>query len=249
MIQIYGLIGYPLSHSFSAQFFKKKFTLEKIEDCVYQNFEISSIKDFPTLLKNTAHLKGLNVTIPYKEQIIPYLDELSDEAKAIGAVNTIKILHNNGKPHLIGHNTDCYGFKESLKPLLRNYHQKALILGTGGAAKAVEYVLKQIGLEVIYVSRTPKDNNTLAYEDLTGDVFSKFKVIVNSSPLGMYPNIEDAPAIPYHSLNSENLLYDLVYNPLETKFLSLGKSQGALTQNGLAMLHYQAEKAWEIWNQ
>lgn len=247
-MRVFGLIGYPLSHSFSVKYFAEKFSKENISNCVYQNFEIPSIDDFPLIISDNPDLWGLNVTIPYKEKVIPFLDELSLEAQNIGAVNTIQIIRNQGKVKLIGHNTDCYGFHQSLKPLLQANHHKALILGTGGAAKAVEYVLKNLGLEVLYVSRNPEKNNELNYSDLEGDVFKKFKVIVNSTPLGMYPNVDDCPDIPYELLEKDNLLYDLIYNPAETKFMLQGAKKGAAVQNGLAMLQLQAEKAWEIWN-
>ena len=247
-MRVFGLIGYPLSHSFSVKYFAEKFNKENITNCVYQNFEIPTIDDFPQIISNNPNLFGLNVTIPYKEKVIPFLDELSLEAKNIGAVNTIQIIRNNGKIKLVGHNTDCYGFHQSLKPLLQANHHKALILGTGGAAKAVEYVLKNLGLEVLYVSRNPEKNNELNYADLEGDVFKKFKVIVNSTPLGMYPNINDCPDLPYELIEKDNLLYDLIYNPAETKFMQEGAKKGAAVQNGLSMLQLQAEKAWEIWN-
>ncbi len=247
-MRVFGLIGYPLSHSFSVKYFAEKFNKENITNCVYQNFEIPTIDDFPQIISNNPNLFGLNVTIPYKEKVIPFLDELSLEAKNIGAVNTIQIIRNNGKIKLVGHNTDCYGFHQSLKPLLQANHHKALILGTGGAAKAVEYVLKNLGLEVLYVSRNPEKNNELNYADLEGDVFKKFKVIVNSTPLGMYPNINDCPDLPYELIEKDNLLYDLIYNPAETKFMKEGAKKGAAVQNGLSMLQLQAEKAWEIWN-
>ncbi|MEY5042760.1 MAG: shikimate dehydrogenase [Bacteroidota bacterium] len=247
-MRVFGLIGYPLSHSFSVKYFAEKFNKENITNCVYQNFEIPTIDDFPQIISNNPNLFGLNVTIPYKEKVIPFLDELSLEAKIIGAVNTIQIIRNNGKIKLVGHNTDCYGFHQSLKPLLQANHHKALILGTGGAAKAVEYVLKNLGLEVLYVSRNPENNTELNYADLEGDVFKKFKVIVNSTPLGMYPNINDCPDLPYELIEKDNLLYDLIYNPAETKFMREGAKKGAAVQNGLSMLQLQAEKAWEIWN-
>ena len=243
-----GLIGYPLGHSFSAGYFAEKFKKERIDGYSYENFPIENIELFPSLIEENPDLIGLNVTIPYKEKVIPFLNELTDEAKSIGAVNTIKIIRKEGeKPYLIGHNTDCFGFQESLKPLLKGYHHKALILGTGGAAKAVEYVLKNIGLEVRYVSRNPEDENVYRYEDLEGEVFNIFKVIVNSTPLGMHPKVDQCPPLPYELLNQENLLYDLVYNPAETLFMKKGKEQGALTQNGLPMLQLQAEGAWKFW--
>ena len=246
-MKTYGLIGYPLSHSFSAGYFKKKFEKENITDSEYKNFEIPSIDLLPEIIKNNPDLIGLNVTIPYKEQVIPFLDELDEAAKEIGAVNTIKIFRNGDKIILKGYNTDVYGFKETLKPLLKNNHQRALILGTGGAAKAVEYVLKNIGLSVLYISRKPENDNERGYNELNEIAIKNFPVIVNSSPIGMYPNVDACPDIPYEFITSNNLLYDLIYNPAETLFLKKGKEKGALIQNGLPMLELQAEKAYEIW--
>lgn len=243
-----GLIGFPLTHSFSAKYFAEKFEKESISGFTYENFEIPQIQDFPAVIKNNPNLVGLNVTIPYKEQIIPFLDELDEEAKEIGAVNTIKITRVDGKVHLKGYNTDIYGFRETLKPLLKMNHYKALILGTGGAAKAVEYVLKKIGLSVFYVSRSPKSDKEKSYEELNEFAVSDYPVIVNSTPLGMHPNVDACPPIPYEYLTEDNLLYDLIYNPAETMFMKKGAEKGANTQNGLGMLKLQAEKAWEIWN-
>lgn len=244
-MQTYGLIGYPLSHSFSAGYFKAKFEKEDIDDCEYKNFEISSIDLLTQTIVNHPFLCGFNVTIPYKEQIIPFLTSMDTAAKEIGAVNTVKVIRKQGKIGLHGFNTDAFGFKETLKPLLASHHNKALILGTGGAAKAVEYVLKNLGLDVLYVSRTPI-NNEVAYSDLNKTAMQNFPLIVNSTPLGMYPKTEVCPEIPYEFLDATNLLYDLIYNPEETLFLKKGREKGALTQNGLGMLKLQAEKAWEI---
>ncbi len=243
-----GLIGYPLTHSFSARYFADKFEREGIIGFSYGNFEIPKIEDFPEILKNNPDVIGFNVTIPYKEQIIPYLDELDEEAQEIGAVNTIKVLRTESGIKLKGYNTDIYGFRETLKPLLKMHHYKALILGTGGAAKAVEYVLRKIGLSVLYISRNPKSESERSYEDLNQFAVQDFPVIVNSTPIGMHPQIDDCPSIPYEHLNSNNLLYDLIYNPDQTLFMKKGAEQGAITQNGLGMLKLQAEKAWEIWN-
>ncbi len=243
-----GLIGYPLTHSFSAKYFSEKFQKEEIEGYTYENFEISDIKDFPGVIKNNPDLLGLNVTIPYKEQIIPFLDELDEEAKEIGAVNTIKVIKTENGIKLKGYNTDIYGFRETLKPLLKTHHYKALILGTGGAAKAVEYVLNKIGLDVLYISRNPESDKERSYEELNKFALQDFPVIVNSTPLGMHPEIHNCPSIPYQHLTSSNLLYDLIYNPSQTLFMKKGEEQGAITQNGLGMLKLQAEKAWEIWN-
>lgn len=245
---ILGLIGYPLTHSFSAKYFAEKFEKENIDGYNYQNFEIPSIEEFSDVIKNNPDIVGLNVTIPYKEQIIPFLDELDDEAKEIGAVNTIKVIRENGTVKLKGYNTDIYGFKETLKPLLKQNHYKALILGTGGAAKAVEYVLKNIGLEVLYISRSPKNENERAYSDLNEFAIQDFPVVINSSPVGMYPNVDKCPDLPYEYVTEKNLFYDLIYNPEETLFMKKGAEKGANTQNGLGMLKLQAEKAWQIWN-
>lgn len=243
-----GLIGYPLTHSFSAKYFAEKFKNEGISGYTYENFEIPRIEDFPNVIKNNPEILGLNVTIPYKEQIIPFLDELDDEAKEIGAVNTIKVIRSvDGSVKLKGYNTDIYGFRETLKPLLKMNHYKALILGTGGAAKAVEYVLKKIGLSVLYVSRNPESENERSYKELNEFAVKDFPVIVNSTPLGMHPKVDACPDIPYEFLTENNLLYDLIYNPAETLFMKKGAEKGAITQNGLGMLKLQAEKAWLIW--
>lgn len=243
-----GLLGYPLTHSFSAKYFGEKFKNENIEGFTYENFEIPTIEEFTDVIKNNPEIVGLNVTIPYKEQIIPFLDELDDEAREIGAVNTIKVIRTADGVKLKGYNTDIYGFKETLKPLLKMNHYKALILGTGGAAKAVEYVLKKIGLDVLYVSRNPESESEKSYDELNDVAVKNFPVIVNSTPLGMYPKVDVCPDIPYEHLSEDNLLYDLIYNPGETLFMKKGAEQGANTQNGLGMLKLQAEKAWEIWN-
>lgn len=243
-----GLIGYPLTHSFSAKYFAEKFQNEGIEGFTYENFEIPKIEDFPEVIKNNPEIVGLNVTIPYKEQIIPYLDELDEEAKEIGAVNTIKVIRTENGVKLKGYNTDIYGFRETLKPLLKMHHYKALILGTGGAAKAVEYVLKKIGLSVLYVSRNPESEKERSYDELNEFAVKDFPVIVNSTPLGMHPKVDACPALPYNHLSEDNLLYDLIYNPAETLFMKKGAEKGAIVQNGLGMLKLQAEKAWEIWN-
>ena len=243
-----GLIGYPLTHSFSVKYFAEKFDKEGIEGYSYENFEIPRIEDFPDVIKNNPEVVGLNVTIPFKEQIIPYLDELDEEAKEIGAVNTIKVIRTEDGVKLKGYNTDIYGFRETLKPLLKMHHYKALILGTGGAAKAVEYVLKKIGLSILYVSRNPKSDKERSYNDLNEFAVKDFPVIINSTPLGMHPKVDLCPALPYEHLSEDNLLYDLIYNPSETLFLRKGVEQGAIVKNGLGMLKLQAEKAWEIWN-
>ncbi len=239
----FGLIGYPLSHSFSKGYFAEKFQKENIVDCQYDVYPLEKIEDFLELYNNHNNLVGLNVTIPYKQAVIPFLDELNEEAKAIGAVNTIKFI--DGKK--IGYNSDCYGFEISLLPLLKPHHKSALILGTGGASKAVEFVLKKLGIAFQYVSRIKTENN-LSYKEINQEIINRSLFIVNCSPLGMYPNINEAPNIPYQFITDKHLLYDLVYNPEETLFLKEGKLRGAQTKNGLEMLYQQAEKSWQIWN-
>jgi shikimate dehydrogenase len=242
-MQQFGLIGYPLSHSFSKGYFSKKFQKENIVDCQYDVFPLERIEDFVELCEQHKNTVGLNVTIPYKEKIIPLLDELNKDAKEIGAVNTIKF--TNGKK--IGYNTDCFGFEMSLKPLLKEHHTSALILGTGGASKAVEYVLKKLGISFQYVSRT-KSEKAISYNDVNSFIIQHSTLIINSTPIGMYPNVDIAPNIPYDVITDQHLLYDLIYNPEETQFLTEGKIRGAQTKNGLEMLYLQAERSWEIWN-
>jgi shikimate dehydrogenase len=249
----YGLIGYPLSHSFSKKYFTEKFEKENITDSEYHLFSIEHLSQFPKLLATHPQLCGLNVTIPYKQSIIPFLDELDTTAKAVGAVNCIKVIAGKGNhlSTLIGYNTDVVGFKQSIKPFLEIQHERALILGTGGAAKAVAYVLKEIGIDCFFVSRTKKTGtteNVFLYEELNEHIINAFKLIVNTTPVGMYPNVNDAPQLPYQFIQPAHLLYDLVYNPTETEFLKKGKQQGASAINGLSMLHLQAEEAWRVWN-
>lgn len=240
----YGLIGYPLGHSFSQKFFTQKFEKEHIE-AQYLNFELEDLTTIKEVLKDKT-IKGLNVTIPYKKDIFAYLDEVSDEAKAIGAVNVIKLIRENNQLKLVGYNSDIFGFKESIRPLLKPFHQKALVLGTGGASNAIKVGLSQLGITTQSVSRTKQDD-TITYNEVTKEVLTEYNVIVNCTPLGTYPNIEGAPDIPYQHLSTQHLLYDLVYNPAETSFLRQGRVQGATTKNGLEMLYLQAIKAWEIW--
>ncbi len=243
-MQHYGLIGYPLSHSFSPVYFGAKFEKEQIT-ADYSTYPLSDINEFSDLLnKFNGCLKGLNVTIPYKQAIIPHLDQLSPAAQEIGAVNTIQFKNNQ----LIGHNTDVYGFEKSLLPLLKDHHQKALILGTGGASKAIIYVCNQLQIHYQLVSRIPKEN-VITYSDLTAEIIQDHSLIINTTPLGMHPNLDSSPAIPYKHLNDQHLLYDLVYNPSITQFMQKGIDQNAVVKNGLEMLHLQAEKAWQIWNE
>lgn len=243
----YGLIGYPLSHSFSQGFFNEKFIAENI-DAEYINFEIPNIKEFKSIVKNNPNLKGLNVTIPYKEQVIPYLDKLSENAKLIGAVNVIRFERNKGKLKLIGFNSDIIGFKQSIEPLLQAHHQKALILGTGGSAKAIYYGLEQLGISSTAVSRTPQ-KNVLTYSELNESILQEYQVIVNCTPVGMWPHTEECPNIPYQFLTEKHLLYDLLYNPNETLFMRKGKEQGATVKNGLEMLILQAFASWDFWQE
>jgi shikimate dehydrogenase len=244
----FGLIGFPLGHSFSKGYFTEKFKKENIIDCDYQNYPISQIDEFRQLIETNVELLGLNVTIPYKEQIIKYLDKLDPVAEKIGAVNTIKIERNSGEIQLIGYNTDYYGFEETLKPYLQPEHKKALILGTGGASKAVAYVLNSLNISYQYVSRKPVNKETLSYQEVNTELIKDFTVIINTSPLGMYPNADACPDLPYESINSNYILYDLIYNPEKTLFLQKGESKNAIIINGLPMLHFQADKAWKIWN-
>ena len=241
-MKIFGLIGRNIDYSFSRTYFSEKFKQHHL-DCMYQNFDLNSMEEFPYIF-DSQNIYGLNVTIPYKEDIIPYLDALDHEAESIGAVNTIKIKNNK----LIGFNTDHYGFKTSLIPHLNSTHKKALILGTGGASKAVVYALTSLGIETTFVSRSKKTKGILNYKDLTITDIEQHTLIVNCTPLGTYPNIEESPPIPYSGIKKKHLLYDLIYNPIETKFLSSGKKVNAKTLNGLKMLQLQAEKSWEIWH-
>jgi len=240
-----GLLGKDISYSFSRTYFKEKFKNENINNTSYENFDIENIDLFPSIIENTKGLKGLNVTIPYKEQVIPFLDKINKKAKAIGAVNTIRVTK---KGKLVGYNTDCYGFKKTLKPFIKSYHKKALILGTGGASKAIAYTLNEMGIAYQYVSRKLSDGIGFSYDTLTEDDIIDNQIIINSTPLGTFPNIEDCPNIPYHALHEKHILFDLIYNPEETKFLRLGSKNQATTINGLRMLEFQAEKSWAIWN-
>lgn len=242
---MYGLIGYPLGHSYSAEFFNNKFEKEHIDEC-YRLFPIPSVEDVDRILAENPSLEGFNVTIPYKEQIMPRLDSLSEEAREIGAVNVVKILREGDRIRLEGHNSDAAGFRESIKPLLRNDMKAALVLGTGGASKAVAYVLRGFGMEVTKVSRH-KSSGTLSYDDLTAETMSRNLVIVNTTPLGMWPETDRRPDIPYGLLTPRHLCFDLIYNPEVTTFMRLAAEHGATTKNGLEMLKLQALAAWEIW--
>lgn len=243
-MDLYGLIGHPLGHSFSKDFFNQKFQTENI-DAQYLNFDIPTIELLNEILTR-QQIKGLNVTIPYKEKVIPFLDELSEEAKSIGAVNVIKVYQQENKIRLKGFNTDVIGFTESLQPLLNPTHKKALILGTGGASKAVQFGLQQLNIETLFVSRRSCDN-TLTYSQLTPKVMKEHTVVINCTPVGMHPHTDECPEIPYEFIGESHILYDLVYNPEETLFLKKGKAVGATTKNGLEMLLLQAKAAWNIW--
>ena len=240
----FGLIGKDIGYSFSKSYFTDKFESEDLPH-TYQNFDIDSVDDFTDIIKNIKDLKGLNVTIPYKETILPFLDKLDEEAKEIGAVNTIKITENG---NLIGYNTDYYGFKKSIEPYLKTHHKKALILGTGGASKAIAYALKKLDITYNYVSRTATNNAAYTYQTLSEEIIGEHHIIINCSPLGTYPNTNICPQIPYDAITKSHLLYDLIYNPDETKFLTIGKIKGATICNGLEMLKLQADRAWKIWN-
>ncbi|CAM1374229.1 shikimate dehydrogenase family protein [Tenacibaculum xiamenense] len=245
--ELFALIGRNISYSFSRGYFADKFSDLGLDNHSYVNFDLESLKELTVKIsENKEVLKGMNVTIPYKLEIFDFLDEVDKEAEKVGAVNTIKI-EKDGK--LIGYNTDVYGFQKSLEPLLKQHHKHALILGTGGASKAVAHVLETLNIEFAFVSRNKKDNESyLTYNELNSELMNKYFLIINCTPLGTYPDIEKAPNIPYLCLNEKHLLYDLIYNPSETTFLKEGKERGATIKNGLEMLEQQAEKAWEIWN-
>lgn len=245
--KLYGLLGYPLVHSFSQNYFNQKFESENI-DAEYINFEIPDVGMLMEVVAENENLNGLNVTIPYKEQVIPFLDEIDPAASEVGAVNVIKFIRGKDGLRLKGYNSDIIGFTDSIKSLLKPHHQSALVLGTGGAAKAVSYSLRKLGLEVQLVSRR-KSANTLVYEELTKNDLKTHKVIVNTTPLGMYPNVDTCPDIPYRYLTSQHLCYDLIYNPDETLFMKNSRLAGAQVKNGLEMLLLQAFASYSIWNQ
>ena len=239
----FGLIGFPLSHSFSKGYFANKFLTENIVDAGYENYPIESIDLFKALWVSNPALQGLNVTIPYKKAVIPYLQFPSTVVESIQACNCIRLYEGA----LYGYNTDVIGFEQSLMPFLKPHHQKALILGTGGAAAAVEWVLKKLGIAYQLVSRTESEG-CITYNALNSDVIASHKLLINTSPIGMYPNVDEAPNLPYEAVTAQHHLYDLVYNPTQTKFLELGSKQGATIQNGLEMLHIQANASWALWN-
>jgi shikimate dehydrogenase len=240
----YGLLGKNIDYSFSKKYFTDKFSLFHFDNCEYLNFDIQQLEDFTTIVQNTKGLKGLNVTIPYKQNIIPFLHKLSKNAKKIGAVNTITV---SKKGKLKGYNTDYFGFKKSLKPLLKEHHKKAIILGTGGASKAVAYTLQKLKIEYDFVSREPNECQ-LSYEDLNAEIFKEYHIIINTTPLGTFPNIEECPKLDYELFTKKHIAFDLVYNPEETTFLKKAAANKAVIKNGYEMLVFQAEKAWLIWN-
>lgn len=239
----FGLIGYPLSHSFSQGFFTEKFLKENINNAVYTNYPMEHLDSFNTLWEQNPELEGLNVTIPHKKAVIPFLDKPSTVVKCIQACNCIRKFEGA----LYGYNTDVIGFEKSLLPFLKPHHSHALILGTGGAAAAVEWVLNKLSIKYHLVSRT-STSHTLSYAQLTPEIIATHTLIINTSPLGMFPNVDQAPTIPYSAIGKEHHLYDLIYNPAATLFMKKGALQGASTQNGLAMLHIQAVESWAIWN-
>ena len=242
----YGLIGYPLGHSFSISYHNQRFADEGI-DAKNLNFEIPSIDELPEVLSLHPELKGLNVTIPYKEKVMRFLDYVSPEARAIGAVNVIRVEHQGKKTILKGYNSDVIGFTQSIESMLEDYHKKALILGTGGASKAVNYGLRSLGLETVFVSRYERPD-TIQYDKITPEVVQEYNVIVNCTPLGMFPKTDECPPLPYEALTERNILYDLIYNPDETLFMRKGAEHGAEVKNGLEMLLLQAFASWEMWN-
>ena len=246
-MDIYGLIGYPLGHSFSVSYFNQKFADEGI-NAKYMNFEIPSIDELPEIIAKYPQLKGLNVTIPYKEKVMKFLDSISPEARAIGAVNVIRVTHDGKKTTLKGFNSDVIGFTQSIEPMLdKKWHKKALVLGTGGASKAVSYGLKSLGVEPVYVSRYERPD-TIQYANITPEVVKEYNVIVNCTPLGMYPHSDTCPELPYEAMDNHTILYDLIYNPDQTLFMRKGAAQGADVKNGLEMLLLQAFASWEFWH-
>ena len=244
----YGLIGYPLGHSFSISYFNQKFADEGI-NAKYENYEIPSIDMLSEILERTPDLRGLNVTIPYKEKVLNFLDGISPEARAIGAVNVIRVIHEGNKTLLKGYNSDVIGFTQSIEPMIdKKWHKKALILGTGGASKAINYGLKSLGLETIYVSRYERPG-TIQYEKITPEIIKEYNVIVNCTPVGMFPHTDECPPLPYEAMDHHTILYDLIYNPDHTLFMQRGAQYGADVKNGLEMLLLQAFASWEFWHE
>ena len=244
--KLYGLLGKNISYSFSRGYFTDKFEKLKLKKSKYVNFDLQNIEDFPSIIDENEHLKGINVTIPYKEEIIPFLSKIDKTAKKIGAVNTIKFTKRG---NLKGYNSDVVGFENSLIPLLKKHHKRALILGTGGASKAIAYALKRNDIKYKFVSRNPEGKKEISYDSLTKEVMENHTIIINSTPLGTFPDIDKCPNIPYQFITKNHILYDLIYNPAISTFLSKGKEKEAITKNGLQMLELQAEESWRIWNQ
>ena len=244
-MRTFGLAGYPLSHSFSQKYFTEKFKRENISDCEFKIFPIEDVNKLPAIIKSNPTLSGLSITIPHKQSVLKYLNDIDSAAKNIGAVNCIRISTHSSGVRLKGYNTDVFGFEKSLTPLLKPHHNKALILGTGGASKAVAYVLDNRMIKFRLVSRT---KGNISYSAITRSIIEEYSLIINTTPLGMFPNVNEYPDIPYEFLSSNHLLYDLTYNTEESLFLKKGKHKGAQIKNGLDMLHFQAERAWEIWN-
>ncbi len=240
----FGLVGKDISYSFSRGYFTQKFADLGLDDHSYENFDFQAIDEITDVLKNNTNIKGMNVTIPYKQEVMPFLTELDEEAEKIGAVNTIQFTKNGLK----GFNTDAYGFKNAMAPFLKPYHKKALILGTGGASKAVAYVLGELGISYIFVSRSAGDNK-IGYDQVTEDVLKEHTILINCTPLGTHPNIEERPTLPYEFLSEKHFLFDLIYNPEKSAFLTAGEAKGAQISNGLRMLELQADRSWEIWQE
>ena len=244
--ELYGLVGRRLSHSFSRDFFNRKFESENI-DAKYVNFELDNIGELPAIITANPKLKGFNVTIPYKKEVMRFLDDIDTRASRIGAVNVVRVERDGSQTRLIGYNSDVIGFSKSIAPLLNNSHRRALVLGTGGASQAVAEGLRGLGLEFTFVSRTPSAGE-LGYDELDRQVMSEHTLVVNTTPLGMYPNVDSCPPIPYDLLSPGHLCYDLTYNPENTKFIKECAARGAVTKNGLEMLFLQALESWEMWH-
>ena len=242
--KVFGLVGKNIDYSFSKKHFTEKFSYEPFLNCQYQNFDIDNIDFFSDIVKNNPNLKGLNITIPYKEAVVPFLNKLSVKAAKIGAVNVIRFTK---KGKLKGYNSDCYGFKKALKPLLQLNHKKALILGTGGSSKAVAFALEELKINYTFVSREP-DEFSIGYDRINATTFDNYQIIINCTPLGTSPNVKEFPPIPYNFFTDKHIAFDLIYNPDVTQFLKKAKQKGAICKNGLEMLVFQAEKSWDIWN-
>ncbi len=247
-MKLYGLIGYPLTHSLSAKYFEEKFQRDTISGCRYEVMEMQTVSNLHSIILQLKSLSGLNVTIPFKQEVISFLDELDNTAKKIGAVNCVMISRKKETLRLKGFNTDAWGFEKTLLPLLKPFHTKALILGSGGGSKAVRFILDKHGIGHLTVSRNPSGKGQISYNKIDDEIMKKYLLIINTTPVGMFPDTEQYPEIPYQFASSHHLFYDLVYNPEETLFLKKGKERGANIKNGLEMLYLQAEKSWEIWN-